>query len=67
MESKYPGWLFDVSDFSALPGKGVQCTIEGKPILVSPHSISLSFNQADVAFKCTATSIIISHFIAAYA
>ncbi|KAL2340172.1 hypothetical protein Fmac_008112 [Flemingia macrophylla] len=28
------GWLFDVSDFLALPGRGVQCSIEGKRILV---------------------------------
>lgn len=30
------GWLFDVSDFSALPGRGVQCLIDGKRILVCP-------------------------------
>lgn len=35
METKYPGWLFDVSDFSALPGKGVKCFIDGKQVLVS--------------------------------
>ncbi|GFZ06056.1 copper-exporting ATPase [Actinidia rufa] len=29
-ESNYSGWLLDVSDFSALPGKGVQCFIDGK-------------------------------------
>jgi cation transport ATPase len=28
------GWLFDVSDFSALPGRGVQCIINGRRILV---------------------------------
>lgn len=28
------GWLFDVSDFSALPGRGVQCSIDGRRILV---------------------------------
>jgi hypothetical protein len=28
------GWLFDVSDFSALPGRGVQCFINGQRILV---------------------------------
>lgn len=33
------GWLFDVSDFSALPGKGVQCFIDGKLILVCPFTI----------------------------
>lgn len=37
-QSKEPmisGWLFDVSDFSALPGRGIQCLIDGKLILVS--------------------------------
>lgn len=30
------GWLFDVSDFYAIPGRGVQCFIDGKQILVMP-------------------------------
>lgn len=30
------GWLYDVSDFSALPGRGVQCLLHGKRILVRP-------------------------------
>lgn len=34
-ESKFSSWLLDVSDFSALPGRGVQCFIDGKQILVS--------------------------------
>ena len=29
------GWLFDVSEFSALPGQGVQCFLSGKCVLVS--------------------------------
>ncbi|CAN6553630.1 unnamed protein product [Malus baccata var. baccata] len=29
------GWLFDASEFSALPGRGIQCFIDGKLILVS--------------------------------
>ncbi|ESW10834.1 hypothetical protein PHAVU_009G241800 [Phaseolus vulgaris] len=33
------GWLFDVSDFSALPGKGVQCFIDGKLILVGNRKL----------------------------
>ncbi|KAL4321278.1 copper-transporting ATPase RAN1 [Arachis ipaensis] len=33
------GWLFDVSDFIALPGKGVQCLIDGKPILVGNRKL----------------------------
>jgi len=28
-------WLLQVTDFSALPGKGIQCWINGKKILVS--------------------------------
>lgn len=34
-DSTIPGWLFDVSEFSALPGRGVQCFIDGKRISVS--------------------------------
>ena len=34
-ESTISGWLFDVAEFSALPGRGVQCFINGKLILVS--------------------------------
>ncbi|XLT90549.1 hypothetical protein HN873_012224 [Arachis hypogaea] len=33
------GWLFDVSDFIALPGRGVQCLIDGKPILVGNRKL----------------------------
>lgn len=33
--SKYSGWLLDVSDFNAVPGRGVRCFIDGKQILVS--------------------------------
>jgi Cu+-exporting ATPase len=29
------GWLFDVSEFSALPGRGIHCFIRGKHVLVS--------------------------------
>jgi len=28
------GWLLDTSDFSALPGKGIQCLVNEKMILV---------------------------------
>ncbi|GFZ06076.1 copper-exporting ATPase [Actinidia rufa] len=38
-ESNYSGWLLDVSDFSALPGKGVQCFIDGKQILVGSRKL----------------------------
>lgn len=34
-ETTISGWLFDVSEFSALPGRGIQCFIDGKLILVS--------------------------------
>ncbi|KAF9587625.1 hypothetical protein IFM89_004457 [Coptis chinensis] len=37
-ESK-PSWLFDVLDFSALPGKGVQCFVHGKRILVGNRKL----------------------------
>ncbi|KAK2395236.1 copper-transporting ATPase RAN1 [Trifolium repens] len=33
------GWLFDVSDFSALPGRGVQCIINGRRILVGNRNL----------------------------
>ncbi|XP_061368671.1 copper-transporting ATPase RAN1-like isoform X2 [Gastrolobium bilobum] len=33
------GWLFDVSDFSSLPGRGVQCFIDGKRILVGNRKL----------------------------
>ncbi|KAL3523129.1 hypothetical protein ACH5RR_015963 [Cinchona calisaya] len=39
METKYPGWLLDVSDFSALPGKGVKCFIDGKQVLVGNRKL----------------------------
>ncbi|KAL5731374.1 P-type Cu(+) transporter [Ranunculus cassubicifolius] len=32
-------WLFDVIDFSALPGKGVQCFVHGKRILVGNRKL----------------------------
>lgn len=33
------GWLFDVSEFSALPGQGVQCFISGKCVLVGNRKL----------------------------
>ncbi|KAI8568584.1 hypothetical protein RHMOL_Rhmol02G0212600 [Rhododendron molle] len=38
-ESKFSSWLLDVSDFSALPGRGVQCFIDGKQILVGNRKL----------------------------
>ncbi|KAK7412990.1 hypothetical protein VNO78_04795 [Psophocarpus tetragonolobus] len=42
------GWLFDVSDFSALPGKGVQCFIDGKLILVGNRKL-IEENGIDIS------------------
>ena len=28
-------WLYDVADFSAIPGRGIRCFINGKLILVT--------------------------------
>lgn len=32
--SKYSEWLLDVSDFVAVPGRGIQCSIDGKHVLI---------------------------------
>ncbi|KAF6137586.1 hypothetical protein GIB67_031865 [Kingdonia uniflora] len=37
--SKFSGWLLDVFGFSAIPGKGVQCFIDGKRILVGNRKL----------------------------
>lgn len=34
-DSKYSGWLLDVSNFIAVPGRGVRCSVDGKHVLVS--------------------------------
>lgn len=47
-QAKFSGWLQDVSDFSVLPGKGVQCFIDGKWVLVSfQHHDIPNFWRAD--------------------
>jgi len=33
------GWLFDVSEFSALPGRGIHCFIHGKHVLVGNRKL----------------------------
>ncbi|KAM1571086.1 hypothetical protein ACFX10_036014 [Malus domestica] len=33
------GWLFDASEFSALPGRGIQCFIDGKLVLVGNRKL----------------------------
>lgn len=38
-ESKPSGWLLDVHDFSALPGRGVQCFISGQRVLVGNRKL----------------------------
>ncbi|KAH9747203.1 Copper-transporting ATPase RAN1 [Citrus sinensis] len=38
-ESTGSGWLLDVSDFSALPGRGIQCFISGKQVLVGNRKL----------------------------
>lgn len=38
-ESEFSAWLLDVSDFSALPGRGVQCFIDGKQMLVGNRKL----------------------------
>ncbi|TKY72680.1 Copper-transporting ATPase RAN1 [Spatholobus suberectus] len=43
------GWLFDVSDFSALPGRGVQCFIDGKRILVVGNRKLMEENGIDIS------------------
>nr|AYW01703.1 HMA7 protein [Morus alba] len=38
-DSAVSGWLFDVAEFSALPGRGVQCFIDGKQVLVGNRKL----------------------------
>ncbi|XP_075106156.1 copper-transporting ATPase RAN1 isoform X2 [Nicotiana tabacum] len=38
-QAKFSGWLQDVSDFSVLPGKGVQCFIDGKWVLIGNRKL----------------------------
>lgn len=33
------GWLYDASDFSAIPGRGVQCIIDGQRVLVGNRKL----------------------------
>ncbi|XP_021901567.1 copper-transporting ATPase RAN1 [Carica papaya] len=37
--STVSGWLLDVSDFSALPGRGIRCFIDGKRVLVGNRKL----------------------------
>lgn len=38
-ERKYSGWLLDASEFCALPGRGIQCIINEKQVLVGNRSL----------------------------
>ncbi|CAH2046426.1 unnamed protein product [Thlaspi arvense] len=38
-ETQNSGWLLDTSDFSALPGKGIQCLVNEKLILVGNRKL----------------------------
>ncbi|XP_009113893.1 copper-transporting ATPase RAN1 [Brassica rapa] len=38
-ESQNSGWLLDTSDFSALPGKGIQCLVNNRMILVGNRKL----------------------------
>ncbi|TVU32748.1 hypothetical protein EJB05_24504 [Eragrostis curvula] len=38
-EEIFSQWLLDVADFSALPGKVIQCWVYGKKILVGNHTL----------------------------
>ncbi|GLT49489.1 hypothetical protein SLA2020_230410 [Shorea laevis] len=38
-ESLQSGWLLDVEGFSALPGRGVQCFVDGKRVLVGNRNL----------------------------
>ncbi|XP_042494053.1 copper-transporting ATPase RAN1-like [Macadamia integrifolia] len=40
-EPNFSGWLLDVSDFSALPGRGVQCFIHERRVLVGNRKLLL--------------------------
>ncbi|XXG74471.1 hypothetical protein AAC387_Pa07g3181 [Persea americana] len=38
-EAKFSGWLLDAFEFSALPGKGVQCFVHGKRVLAGNRKL----------------------------
>ncbi|KAK9267257.1 hypothetical protein L1049_009679 [Liquidambar formosana] len=38
-ESNFSGWLLDVTEFSALPGRGVQCFVDGRQVLVGNRKL----------------------------
>ncbi|KAL2474698.1 Copper-transporting ATPase RAN1 [Abeliophyllum distichum] len=48
LESKFLGWLLTVSDFSALPGRGIRCFIDGKHVLVGNRKL-MTENQVTIS------------------
>ncbi|XP_052181155.1 copper-transporting ATPase RAN1 isoform X2 [Diospyros lotus] len=54
--SKFPAWLHDVSDFSSLPGRGVQCFIDGKLILVGNRKL---LSENGIAISTTVEKIVV--------
>lgn len=38
-DSCHSGWLLDVSDFSALPGRGVHCSLDGRRVLIGNRKL----------------------------
>ncbi|XP_031278477.1 copper-transporting ATPase RAN1 [Pistacia vera] len=40
--SNVSGWLLDATEFSALPGRGIQCFIEGKRVLVGNRKLLIA-------------------------
>ncbi|CAA2998626.1 copper-transporting ATPase RAN1 [Olea europaea subsp. europaea] len=48
LKSKFSGWLLGVSDFSALPGRGIQCFIDGKHVLIGNRKL-MTENQVTIS------------------
>ncbi|CAI9783546.1 unnamed protein product [Fraxinus pennsylvanica] len=48
VQNKFSGWLLGVSDFLALPGKGIQCFIDGKHVLVGNRKL-MTENQVIIS------------------
>ncbi|KAK9733503.1 hypothetical protein RND81_04G071400 [Saponaria officinalis] len=38
-DGRYAGWLLDVSDFFAVPGKGIRCFVDGKRVLIGNRKL----------------------------
>ncbi|XP_010260635.1 PREDICTED: copper-transporting ATPase RAN1 [Nelumbo nucifera] len=55
-ESTFSGWLLDVMDFSALPGRGVQCSINGKTVLVGNRKL---LNEKEITIPTEAENFLV--------